>query len=183
MKLQRSCLLIFAVFIMSMVSMSRAADLTLFAGAANPGSLSIQGIAESLDAGPVYGVRAAFNFVPMLGMEHTFGFSNNFLFPSGSSSVGTAKGFVYNADLIVNIPTRHSVPYVTAGVGLLRQYGSSNLPVGTKLTFNYGGGMKFPRLLGPFGLRFDVRGYSATKIFTKGLRMLEATGGILISLN
>jgi len=183
MKIQRLCVLVFPIFIVSMISMSRAADLTLFAGAVKPGSLNLQGIAESLDTSPVYGVRAAFNFVPMLGMEHTLGLSNDFLFPSGASSISNAKGFVYNSNLIINIPAGRSVPYVTAGVGLLRQYGSSNLPVGTKLAFNYGGGMKFPRLFGPLGLRFDVRGYSATGIITERLKMLEITGGILISLN
>jgi hypothetical protein len=175
--------LISLVFMLSTVSFVSAADLTLYAGAVKPGSLTIEGIKEPLDTGPIYGVRAAFNIVPMLGMEHTLAFSNDFLFPGGISSIKSAQGFAFNSNLIVNIPAGHTVPYVTAGVGLLRQYGSPNLPVGTKLAFNYGGGVKFPRLLGPFGLRFDVRGYSASGIVGERLKLVEATGGILLSLN
>ena len=183
MKRKRLYALVLPALFLSMVSTSRAADFTLFAGAAKPGSLNLQGLAESLDTSPIYGVRAAYSFVPMLGMEHTFGFSNDFLFPGGVPSISHAKGFVYNCNLIINIPAGHTVPYVTAGVGLLRQYGSSDLPVGTKLAFNYGGGLKFPRLFGPLGLRFDMRGYSASGIISERLSLLEITGGILISLN
>jgi len=183
MKIKKPYSLLFLVFIVTMVSYASAADLTIFAGAAKPGSLTIEGIKESLDTSPIYGVRAAFSIVPMLGMEHTVAFSNDFLYPRGISMIRSAKGFAYNSNLIINIPAGRTVPYVTAGVGLLRQYGSQNLPVGTKLAFNYGGGLKFPRLFGPLGLRFDVRGYSASGIISERLKMVEVTGGILISLN
>jgi hypothetical protein len=62
----------------------------------------------------------------------------------------------------------------------MHQYGDSNLPVGTKFALNYGGGLKFPRIAGPLGLRFDVRGYSAGLITDK-LSILEVSGGIMLS--
>jgi hypothetical protein len=70
----------------------------------------------------------------------------------------------------------------TAGAGLLHQYGDSNMPVGTKFAFNYGGGLKLPRLAGPLGLRLDLRGYRTTGIFSSSLNMFEASGGILLSM-
>jgi hypothetical protein len=118
----------------------------------------------------------------MLGMEHTIAFSSDYLFPRSISAITSAKGFVYNSNLIINIPAGRTVPYVTAGAGLIHQYGSPNEPVGTKFAFNYGGGMKFPKLWGPFGLRFDLRGYTATGVFSNRLNLFEVTGGLLLSL-
>jgi hypothetical protein len=178
---KRSVLLFWVVLLLPVFS-AYAADLTLFVGGLKPGKLSQQGAEIPLDSGPVYGVRAAMNFVPMLGMEHTLGFSGDFLFPSKSTAITDAKGFIYSGNLIINIPAGHTVPYVTAGVGMLRQYGSTSLPLGTKFAFNYGGGLKFPRLFGPLGLRFDVRGYSTSNVISNKLNMLEVTGGLLISL-
>jgi hypothetical protein len=54
------------------------------------------------------------------------------------------------------------------------------MPVGTRFAFNYGGGLKFPRLIGPLGLRFDMRGYRAGIVSNK-MNILEVTGGALIS--
>ncbi len=167
--------------LLCLVVSSQAADLTAYVGGVKPGQLTINNVKTSLDSGPIYGFRFSYNFVPMFGMEHTVGFSSDYLFPQGISSITNAKGFVYNCNLIVSLPVGGIVPYVTAGLGLVHQYGSENLPVGTKFAFNYGGGLKFPRLLGPLGLRFDVRGYTATNVFSSSLNMLEVTGGALIS--
>ncbi len=85
-------------------------------------------------------------------MEHTLAFSWDYLFPR-NSPVKEAKGFVYNANLIFDlpVPVKIAVPYVTAGAGLLHQYGDAAEPVGTKFAFNYGGGLKFPHVAGPLG--------------------------------
>jgi hypothetical protein len=142
---------------------------------------SIQGIQLALDKSPIFGVRLATNFAPMFGMEHTLAFSSDYLLPHNAAAILNAKGFVYNSNLIINVPAGRAVPYVTAGQGLVRQYGSPNLTVGTKFAFNYGGGLKFPRLFGPLGLRFDARGYTATGVFSQHLNIFEVTGGVLIS--
>jgi len=146
-----------------------------------PGSINYKSVMTSLDGSPIYGVRLATNFVPFFGMEHTVAFSSDYLFPRNNSAVKDAKGFVYNSNLIFNIPAKFVTPYITAGAGLLHQYGDSSLPVGTKFAFNYGGGVKLTHIAGPLGLRFDMRGYTAGLISNK-LNMLEVTGGILLSL-
>jgi len=158
----------------------QAADLTLFVGGAKPGKLNRSGITTVLDSGPIFGARLSTNFVPFFGMEHTLAFSSDYLFPRGVASVTEAKGFVYSANLIINIPVGKTVPYATAGLGLIHQYGSRDLPIGTSFAVNYGGGLKIPKLIGPLGLRFDARGYTAPRVFSTTLNILEITGGILI---
>jgi hypothetical protein len=134
-----------------------------------------------MDASPIFGVRLNNDIVPLFGLEHTLAFSSDFLFPRGISSITDAKGFVINSNLIITIPIGKSAPYLTAGIGLIRQHGSADLPVGTKFACNYGGGIKFPRLVGPLGLRFDARGYRATGILSGGLNIFEASAGLLLS--
>ncbi len=159
-----------------------AMDLTVFAGGVKPGKLDVGGIKTALDGSPVYGFRLGFPIVPMLGHEHTIAFSSDYLFPSKASDIADAKGFVYNANLIFSIPVGKAVPYVTAGAGLIHQYGSPDLPVGTRFAVNYGGGLKLPRLAGPLGLRFDARGYTAVGTSGSSLNMLEVSAGVLFSI-
>lgn len=174
---------LFAVLIFLAVASTYASatDFTAFVGGAKPGKLNQSGILTSLDGGPIYGVRLGYSFVPAFGMEHTLAFSSDYLFPHNIPGVTNTKGFVYSANLIVNIPLKLMVPYATAGVGLIKQYGSGNPPVGLKFAFNYGGGLKFPKVIGPVGLRFDARGYTATGVFSQKLNILEVSGGLLLS--
>jgi hypothetical protein len=160
---------------------SQATDVTFFVGGVSPGSISVDNIKTALDGGPVYGFRVATNFIPAFGLEHTLAFSSDFLFPEDNSTIKEAKGFIYNSNLIFNIPAGKVVPYITAGAGLISQYGDDYLPVGTEFAFNYGGGIKFPRLKGPLGLRFDMRGYSVGA-FSNKLNIFEISGGIVLSL-
>ena len=113
-------------------------------------------------------------------LEHTFAFSSDFLFPKDVEGPTDAKGIIYNSNLIVTIPLERVEPYLTAGIGLVHQYGSPDLPVGTEPALNYGGGVKVPRVKGPFGLRFDIRGYRVGFV-TNSVNMLEMSGGIMIS--
>ncbi len=167
-----------------------AGDLTFFVGGDFPGKLSSSVVLGSLrsydtvDKSPVYGFRLSTNFVPMVGLEHTLAFSNDYLFPKANffTGVTNARGFIYNSNLIINFPSKSIVPYATAGIGLLHQYGSENLPVGTKLAFNYGGGLKFLHVLGPLGVRLDARGYTSTGLTFGGhLNIFELSGGVLLS--
>jgi hypothetical protein len=170
-----SCL---AVFLFAMPL--QAGDLTVFVGGVIPGSIEYKDADISLDNGPVYGVRLATSFVPHFGMEHTLAFSSDYLFPSSLQEINEAKGFIYNSNFIFNIPLGKVVPYLTVGAGLIHQYGDSDLPVGTEFAFNYGGGLKFPRMIGPLGLRFDMRGYRAGAV-SNALHILEMSGGVMIS--
>ena len=42
--------------------------------------------------------------------------------------------------------------------------------------------IKFPRIAGPLGLRFDLRGYRTAGIFSRSLNLFEVSGGILLSI-
>jgi hypothetical protein len=162
----------------------KAADFTFYVGGVVPGAVTYQNVKTSLDNSPIYGFRLATNFIPFFGIEHTLGFSSDYLFPQNVAAIRDAKGIVYNSNLILNFPVKIKsiVPYVTAGAGVLHQYGDANMPVGTKFAFNYGGGVKLPRLAGPLGLRFDMRGYRATGIFSSSLNIFEVSGGALLSM-
>jgi hypothetical protein len=157
-----------------------AADLTAFVGGVKPGKLNGTGLSTPLDSSPIFGVRVGGNFIPFLGMECTLAFSSDYLFPHIISNVTNARGFVTNGNLMFNIPVGNAVPYLTAGIGIIRQYGSENLPVGTKFAVNYGGGVKFRKVLGPLGLRLDARGYTAMNTLSRSLNMLELSAGVLI---
>jgi hypothetical protein len=171
-----------AVFFMT--APLRAADFTFFVGGAMPGAVTYANAKTALDKSPVFGVRLATNFVPSFGLEHTLGFSSDYLFPRNLSAIRDAKGFIYNSNLILNFPMKikYFVPYVTAGAGVLHQYGDADLPVGTKFAFNYGGGVKLSHLAGPLGARLDMRGYRATGVFSTSLNLFEISGGILLSM-
>jgi hypothetical protein len=158
-----------------------AADLTAFIGRAKAGALSLGSVRTSLDGSPIYGLRFNTNFVPKLGMEHTLAFSSDYLYPKSLSAIKEAKGFVYSSNLIVNLAVGHAVPYLTAGLGLIHQYGSPDLPIGTKFAVNYGGGLKLPKMFGPLGLRIDLRGYSAGEVSSSKLRIFEISGGLLLT--
>lgn len=161
-------------------SVSQAADFTFYIGGIKPGSIEKDDQKISLDGSPVFGFRLSTNFVPHFGMEHTLAYSPDFLFPSGAEDVSDAKGFIYNSNLLISVPAGRVEPYLTAGVGLVHQWGSSNLPVGTKPAFNFGGGIKVPDVWGPFGLQFDIRAYRAGFV-TGSVNMIEMSGGIVIS--
>lgn len=160
-----------------------AADLTFYVGGVNPGTINYRDARTILDGSPIFGARLGTKFVPYFGAEHTLGFSSDYLFPRNIEAITNAKGFVYNSNLIFDLPVsfKHAVPYLTAGAGLIHQYGDSDLPVGTKFAFNYGGGLKMPRLKGPVGLRFDIRGYKAG-VFSNKLNLLEITGGVMFTI-
>ena len=176
--LSRVSLALLTIVVLSAVPV-QAADLTFFVGGVHPGSVSYHSVKTALDSSPVVGFRFRTNFVPLFGAEHTLAFSSDYLFPP-NTAIKEAKGFVYNSNLIIDIPVHKVVPYLSAGVGLIHQYGDSDLPVGTKFAFNYGGGLKFPRVVGPLGLRFDLRGYRASA-FSGSLNLFEASGGLLVS--
>ncbi len=160
-----------------------AADLSLFLGSVMPGTIEVEDVATGLDNSPVYGFRFHADFVPGFGMEHTLAFSSDYLYPSGGSSGGDTRGAAYSGNLVLGFPMRtwRAVPFLTAGVGLLGQYGDGPTPVGTRFAFNYGGGVKVPRVFGPLGLRLDVRGIRAG-VVSNTLDMLELSAGLTVPL-
>ena len=168
------------VLVLFSVLQVQAADFTFYVGGVKPGSIEYHGEEVPLEGSPMFGFRVSTDIVPSFGLEHTFAFSSDFLFPKNVEGPTDAKGIVYNSNLIVSIPLDKVEPYLTAGLGLVHQYGSPDLPVGTEPALNYGGGLKFPHFRGRFGFRFDVRGYRVGFV-TNSINMLEMSGGIMIS--
>jgi hypothetical protein len=160
---------------------AQAQEVTVFAGGLVPGSGSFRGVSTPLDRGPIFGVRLTTGFAASWKLEGTLAYSNDFLFPREVPGVTHARAIVFNYNLLANIPVGKAVPYATAGLGFVHQYGSDNLPVGTKLAVNYGGGLKFPKLWGPAGLRIDARGYTAIGVFSYTVNIFELSGGVLFS--
>jgi hypothetical protein len=154
---------------------SLAADITLFTGVQNPGKLTIDNVVRDMKLGGVFGAR--FSGGQIIGFEQTLAYSPNFL--ESSRHAFTAQSNVH-----VGIPAGRVVPYATAGVGLIATFGNPPFSfgdIGTKFAVNYGGGIKFRKLAGPLGVRFDVRGYSVPGVFSQTLNFVEGSVGLLFS--
>jgi hypothetical protein len=111
--------LLFLVIVGSLAARAEASDITVYVGGVIPGELTRDGVEIPLDNGPMVGFRLRTDFVPHFGMEHTLGFSSDYLFPSASPVVKDAKGFVFNSNLIFDLPSGKLVPYLTAGIGII----------------------------------------------------------------
>ena len=168
-----ACLLLFA-------SAAHAQEASVFIGGLFPGKATVQNVRQALEHGPLYGVRLSAGFAAFLKLEGTLAFSNQFLLPQDASAATSAKGFVLNGNLLAQVPVGKVIPYATAGLGFIHQYGTGSLPIGTKFAINYGGGLKLPKLFGPLGLRFDARGYTATGVFSHSVNLFEVSGGVMI---
>jgi hypothetical protein len=162
---------------------ANAQEVSLYAGYLNPGKLDLSAVQSGLSfrGTGIYGARFEFDFHRILGIEQDIAFSprlfNSSLFPDETG----VKGFLYSSNLVLNVPLQRFVPYLTAGVGLLKPFGTGFMPFDVKFAGNYGGGVKFERLIGPMGLRFDVRGYSVPGVLDSTLNIFEASGGLIFS--
>jgi len=88
-----------------------------------------------------------------------FGVTQNLDFTSGTVNQKTPNLLSYNCNVVVSVPTRHSIePYVTGGVGGLTLYNKPALGITdteTFLTGNVGGGVTW--FNGRWGVRADYR--------------------------
>ncbi len=165
---------------------AQAADVTVFAGYLNPGSLSLNTVFNrdiALRGTSVYGANLEVDFHRIVGLEEAVAFSPRLFTSNLIPDETEVRGFLYNSNLVFNAPLGHIVPYATAGIGFMKPWGSGFKPFGTRFAFNYGGGLKLRRLAGPIGLRFDVRGYNIPDVAGQTLNILEATGGITINIS
>ncbi len=169
-----------AALLLAAASAAHAQELTVFAGGLFPGKLSIHNVPTQLDNGPIFGVRLETPFAALLKMEYSFAGSQDFLFPRNTPGVTNTSGFLLNANLLLGVPVGKVVPYGTVGLGFMHEHAPSGLGIGTKFAINYGGGLKFPKLAGPFGLRVDARGYTATGVFSHSVNMFELSAGLTI---
>lgn len=88
-----------------------------------------------------------------------FGVTQNLDFTSGTVNQKTPNLLNYSGNVVVSVPTRHSIePYVTGGVGGLTLYDRPALGItdtDTFFTSNVGGGVKW--FNGRWGVRADYR--------------------------
>ncbi len=182
----RKAIAVSAFFLIFCVGQARAAggQFTLYAGYLNPGDVNLDNVRTGLNlrGTSLYGVRGEFDFLKIFGIEENFGFSprifNSTLFPNGIPA-SDARGFLYSTNFVLNIPLSRFVPYVTAGVGLIKPWGVDFTTFDATFAGNYGGGVKLNRLVGPVGLRFDVRGWRTADIAGQGgVNLFEASGGV-----
>jgi hypothetical protein len=156
---------------------SAAADITLFGGVQNPGNITLRSATGSLlNTGPktfgTFGARLAVGNI--VGSEHTFAYSPNFLTTQHSA-------FIYNSNFLVQAPLPVVRPYGTVGIGTIWVRGTGLQAVtGAKFALNYGGGVKI-RIFGPLGVQADARGYYIRGINSQSMNMLETSLGVLFS--
>jgi hypothetical protein len=189
--MSRRFLVLLALGLFSLPLNARGADFTLFVGGLTAGSVSTDlllspgSTVRDLSGGPVLGARLKTGWFPFLGVEHTLAVSPDFVFPEGGPFGDAPHGFIYSTNLILEPPGKKFVPYLTAGIGLIHQGGnpSGGVNVGTKLAVNFGGGLKILKVLGPMGLRFDVRDYNAQSPSwaSSKVKFVEASAGVVFS--
>ncbi len=164
---------------------AQAADVTFSAGYLNPGSLSLSTVFNrdiALRGTSVFGASLEADYHRIVGLEESVAFSPRLFSSNLIPDETEVRGFLYSSNLVVNVPFGNLVPYATAGIGLMKPWGTGFMPFGTRFAFNYGGGVKLRRLAGPIGLRFEVRGYSIPDVTSQTLNILEATGGITFTI-
>ena len=120
----------------------------------------------------VFGARLYRSNAPV-GFEHTLAFSPNFV-------DSRASALIYNTNLRVHLPAATVQPYGTVGIGLVRAGGSGPASFGTKFSINYGVGV-MASVLGPLGVRVDVRGYSIRGVENQTLSVLESSVGLVFA--
>lgn len=157
---------------------ARGADFTLWGGRVDPGKVTIENARRALDGSAVWGFRLSHGFVPFIGLEHTLGWDRSR--PPSTSTERDSQGWVYNSNVIVHAPFVRIKPYATVGIGFMNDYGADPY-IGKKFAVNYGGGIKFRNLAGPFGVVFDIRGYRTKSLFSEPLNLLEISGGVMFS--
>jgi len=89
----------------------------------------------------------------------SLGVTQNLDFTSGTSNLKTPNLLDYSGNVVVSVPTGHSIePYVAGGVGGLTLFDKASLDIADTETFftgNVGGGVKW--FNGRWGLRADYR--------------------------
>jgi hypothetical protein len=176
---------LFVLSVCAVQAQAAGGQLSFYAGYLNPGDISLDNVRQSLRfrGTSLFGARAEFDFLKVLGIEENVGFSPRLfdspLFPQDTSDV---RGFLYSTNLVINVPLSRFVPYVTGGIGFVKPWGTGIRPFDATLAANYGGGIKLNRLIGPVGLRFEVRGWRTADIANQGgANIFEATGAVTFS--
>ena len=152
--MKRIVLVVWLLFVPQAV-MAADAELAGFFGGYSAGT-SIEGV--DLGSGSLVGLRFGVSFLRFFGTEiaytHVGGLENQL-----HSFQGTAHDFSWN--FLLEFPINKVVPFATIGVGVLGGTDKEAASIQAGISYNVGGGVKFRKLLGPLGFRFDVRYHNA----------------------
>ena len=121
-----------------------------------------------------------------IGFEQNISYSPRFAKPGN-------KAFQLDSNLILQVPGKIT-PYATAGMGYIKTWGrdypidlnpieiaASAFNFGKKFSYNYGGGIKVRKILGPLGFNIDLRGYSVPNVHDDDLSFLQTSFGAILS--
>lgn len=169
--------ILLCVFFLSPLS-AQASDLSLFAGWTDVGSLRTVAGQVNLSNFNVFGVRWEKDFFIVFGFENTLSFSSGSVMATQGENNG---GLSYNGNLVLNLPVRRTLPYVTLGIGVLHRFGTSFPDVGSSFTFNWGAGLKLRGLAGPMGVRIDYRRVTLYGVLDENVRTHEISGGVMFT--
>ncbi|MBI3941011.1 MAG: hypothetical protein HY315_09265, partial [Acidobacteria bacterium] len=151
--MKRRIVVFFCLWV-GLVCGAKAQELEVFAGGYDPGS-ELTG--TDFDNGALFGFRIGHPFLPAIGAEVSYTVVNN-LVDKQKNFEGKAQ--LISGNLLAQFAVGKLVPFGTLGIGGLVS-GDSNQFLDLKKGFiwNAGGGVKIPHLVGPLGLRLDVRYY------------------------
>ena len=156
----------------------QASDFSLFAGWTDVNSLATIAGEVSFNNFNVFGVRWEKDFFVVLGFENTLAFSpRSVLTTAGEDDAGLYS----NHNLVVNLPVRRILPYLTVGFGVLHKFGDSLPDVNSSFTLNWGTGVKWRRILGAVGLRVDYRRFTIYGGLDENVKTNELSAGMMFS--
>jgi hypothetical protein len=184
-------ILLCSVILLMTVSSLQAGEAVLYGGFQKPGEITFTSADAQIPRdmleggfGGTFGLRLSGGRI--IGLEQNLSFSPRF----ARSGV---HAFQSDTNLLLQAPTRIA-PYVTVGLGYIVTWGqdypenlspselaSFAFSMGNKFAYNYGGGIKFRRCLGPVGLNFDVRGYTIPDAREDSLNFIQSSLGLVFS--
>src|SRR2546426_4484037 len=159
------CFLVFTC-ILAAIPAYADSDLTIFGAAQHQGKLTLQFAQPVITSNfnpttfGVFGIR--YSHGKVIGGEHTLAYAPNFI----SSN---SKAFIYNSDLLLQVPLPKIRPYGVVGLGSIFTWSKNDTgrpalgDIGNKFAINYGGGVKILPA-GPVGVQFDIRGYTLPSV-------------------
>jgi len=170
--------LIGSLMIVLLLTPLYGSDVSVFAGFDDVRTLTTETGRLQFDNFNIFGVRFEKDFGVIFGFENTLGVSpSSFLTQAGEDN----GGLYYTANLVINLPIRRTLPFVTWGLGLAHKSGQSFPDTGTKFVTNWGAGIKIRRVAGPLGLRVEYRRFTFRDVVEESLRINEFSAGLMFT--
>ncbi len=157
-------------------------EIEFFGGGYSPGT-DVQNV--DFNSGALLGVRLGHSFVKIFGTEFSYTFIKDLEDPQQNFS---GNAHLLNGNFVLQIPVAHVVPFGTVGIGGIVGKSNNLVNIRSAFAWNAGGGLKLRQLLGPLGLRFDVRYFGIpdgfevnTTNFKSNFHYVEGSAGLLLT--